>query len=103
VKREAKGHRSRLADPRDEFDLGIISRVVLGAAAALALLSLYAPTSPTALLVNGLIAGSAAAGVFRIVQGRLLARGQTSAPRALRTAPKPQLSVVGGSQSAVVQ
>src|SRR5712691_660976 len=81
VRRSAGARRSRLADPRYEVDLGIIARLLLGAAAALALLSLYAPTSPTALVANALIAGSAATGVFRMVQGRMLARGQESGVR----------------------
>jgi hypothetical protein len=95
--------RSRLADPRHEIDLGIAARVVLGATAGLALLSVYAPTNPTALVVNALIAGSAATAVFRIVQGRMLARVEGPAPRAQKAAPKPQLTVVGGSQSSAVQ
>jgi hypothetical protein len=64
--------RSRLAEPQHMVDLGIISRLLLGATAALAVLSVYAPTSPTALVVTALIAGSAATGVFRLVQARLL-------------------------------
>jgi hypothetical protein len=36
----------------------------------------YAPTSPTALVVTGLIAGSAATGVFRLAQARLLVQPQ---------------------------
>src|SRR5258708_11482564 len=76
VKRGARVQRSRLADPRYEVDLGILARLLLGGAAALALLSVYAPTSPTALIVNALIAGSAATGVFRMVQGRMLRRCQ---------------------------
>jgi hypothetical protein len=81
--------RTRLADPRDMIDLGVISRMLLGAAAALALLSVYAPTTATALLVNALIAGSAATAVFRLVQGRLLAgaSGSKKAPRELRKVP----------------
>ena len=84
--RRRPGRRSRLGDPRFEVDLGILSRMLLGAAAGLALLAVYAPTNPTALLVNALIAGSAATGVFRLVQGRMLggqgpaARGQASEP-----------------------
>jgi hypothetical protein len=70
--------RTRLADPHDMVDLGVLSRMLLGAAAALALLSVYAPATATALLVNALIAGSAATAVFRLVQGRLLG---SSAPR----------------------
>jgi hypothetical protein len=73
------GKRSRLADPRDEVDLGIVSRLLLGAAAALAVLAIYAPGSPTALLVNALIAGSAATGVLRLVQGRMLGKSQPAA------------------------
>ncbi len=83
------GKRTRLADPRDMVDLGILSRMALGAAAALAVLSVYAPTSATALLVNALIAGSAATAVFRLVQGRLLAGASTSTKKA-----KPELRKV---------
>jgi hypothetical protein len=68
--------RSRLADPRYMVDLGIVARLLLGATAALAVLSVYAPTSPTALVVTGLIAGSAATGVFRLAQARLLVQPQ---------------------------
>jgi hypothetical protein len=97
--------RSRLADPRFELDLGIFSRMLLGAAAGLALLSMYAPSSPTALLVNALIAGSAATGLFRLVQGRLLGRepsagnSQESTTNAHKS--KAPLSLVGDAQAAV--
>ena len=64
--------RSRLADPKNMVDLGILSRLLLGATAALAVLSVFAPTSATALVVNALIAGSAATGVFRLLQARFL-------------------------------
>jgi len=110
VKRGAAVKRPRLADPRYEFDLGIIARLLLGAAAALALLSLYAPTSPTALVANALIAGSAATGVFRMVQGRMLSSGQWSVvsgqkpsgtPDTSSQKHKPQLSVVRGGESSV--
>jgi hypothetical protein len=67
---------SHPGDPRNEVDLGIVSRILLGAAAGLALLAIYTPTSPTALVVNALIAGSAATGVFRVLKGRMLASGQ---------------------------
>jgi hypothetical protein len=94
--------RSRLADPRHEIDLGIVSRLVLGATAGLALLALYAPTSALALAVNALVAGSASTGIFRLVQGRLLGREararhtQTVAtPNVSTPTPKPQLAVVG--------
>jgi hypothetical protein len=103
VQQSSNVKRSRLADPRHEIDLGIAARVVLGATAGLALLSVYAPTNPTALVVNALIAGSAATAVFRMVQGRMLARVQGPAPRTQKAAPKPQLTVVGGSQSTAVQ
>jgi hypothetical protein len=104
--------RSRFADPRNEIDLGIVARMLLGAAAGLALLSIYAPTGPTALVVNALIAGSAATGVFRLVQGRLLVSGQgsvVSGQKARRVAAdsngqpkngKVQLSVVRSETSA---
>jgi hypothetical protein len=70
--------RARLSNPRYEVDLGIFSRLLLGAAAGVALLALYAPPSATALVVNALIAGSAATGFLRLVQGRLLARDKPS-------------------------
>jgi hypothetical protein len=100
---------SRLANPRYEIDLGVIARLLLGATAALALLSLYAPTSPTALVVNALIAGSAATGVFRLVQGRVLAQGSGvwGSGLGVRTqttdtsGQKRQLSVVRGAESSV--
>jgi hypothetical protein len=79
VKRGREAKRSRFADPRHEIDLGIVSRLLLGATAGLALLSVYAPDSPTALLTNALIAGSAAAGLFRLVQGRMLGKTKPSA------------------------
>jgi hypothetical protein len=78
------GKRTRLADPRDMVDLGVFSRLLLGAAAALAVLSIYAPASATALLVNALIAGSAATAVFRLVQGRMLGKSTGNATRSLR-------------------
>jgi hypothetical protein len=74
-----RGKRTRLAEARHMVDLGIVSRLLLGATAALAVLSVYAPTSPTALIVTALVAGSAATGVFRLVQSRLL--GPASPPR----------------------
>src|SRR5262249_3698452 len=64
-----------------EIDLGIFSRILLGAAAALALLTFDAPGNATALVVNSLIAGSAATGVLKLVQGRMLARAQQAAPK----------------------
>ena len=93
----SSSRRLRLADPRNEYDLGIVSRMALGAAAGVALLALYAPSSPTSLVANALIAGSAATGLFRLVQRRLLANAQ-SRPEA-QAAPKPtaakaKLSVV---------
>jgi hypothetical protein len=112
--RRRPGRRSRLGDPKFEVDLGVFSRVMLGAAAGLALLAVYAPTNPTALLVNALVAGSAATGVFRLVQGRMLgsqgsgARVPGSEPRrdgsgagAQQSGPKGQLSVVPETQAAV--
>jgi hypothetical protein len=84
--------RTRLADPRYEIDLGIVSRLVLGAAAGLALLSVYAPTSATALVVNTLVAGSAATGLFRLVQGRLLGHTPraTEQPRRLKSVARAE-------------
>jgi hypothetical protein len=79
VKR-GQGNRTRLADPRDMVDLGVLSRMLLGASAALALLSAYTPTTASALLVNGLIAGYASTAVFRFVQARLLGASSTGKP-----------------------
>jgi hypothetical protein len=99
--------RSRLADPRYEIDLGILSRLLLGGTAGLALLAIYAPTSATAVVVNALVAGSAATGIFRIVQGRLL--GREAKARAERAASKPptatkaQLSVVRDGAPAIAK
>jgi hypothetical protein len=76
VRRARGNRRTRLAEPRHMLDLGVFSRLLLGAAAALAVLALYAPTSPTALVVTALIAGSTATGVFRIAHARLLGAGQ---------------------------
>jgi F0F1-type ATP synthase assembly protein I len=107
VRRPRTARRSRLGNPRFELDLGIVSRVLLGAAAGLALLAIYAPTSPTGLVVNALIAGSAGTGVFRLVQGRLLAgqgsaaRPQGSGVKSERAATKAQLSVVPEAHSSV--
>ena len=102
VKHVAKGRGTRLADPRYEVDLGIGSRMVLGAAAGLALLCVYTPETATALVVNALVAGSVATGFLRLVQRRLLAKNNNNAaasaqavpakPR--KVAPKAQLSVV---------
>jgi len=93
--RKGAGRRMRLADPNYEIDLGIFSRVLLGAAAALALLALDAPGNATALVVNALIAGSAATAVFRLVQGRMLGKNQpAAADKPGKPAPRTGLSVV---------
>jgi hypothetical protein len=85
VKR-GQGKRTRFAEAQDMVDLGILSRVLLGAAAALAVLSVYAPGTATALLVDGLIAGSAGTAVFRMVQSRFLTRAENrAAPRKLHS------------------
>jgi hypothetical protein len=103
VHRLRTAKRSRLADPRYEIDLGIISRLVLGMAAALALLAVYAPTNATALVVDSLIAGSAATSVFRLVQRRMLGKTLSSEQPAQKSAPKPRLSVVRAAQSSAAQ
>jgi hypothetical protein len=96
--------RSRLAHPEHEIDLGIVSRLLLGSTAALASLALYAPPNSTMLVATALIAGSAATGVFRLVQGRLLGKSTPTRPRRRKvSATPPQLTVVGGAQSAAVQ
>jgi hypothetical protein len=93
--------RSKLAHPEHEIDLGIVSRLLLGSTAALASLALFAPQNPMLLVANALIAGSAATGVFRLVQGRML--GKSSAKDRSPTMPeKPQLSFIGGAQTAGV-
>jgi hypothetical protein len=88
---------SRLADPRNEIDLGIFARMMLGAAAALALLAIVSPSAAAALIVNSLIAGSAATAVLRLVQGRLLGKAEASASKPAAqpaTAARANLSVV---------
>ena len=97
VKRGRYARRSRLGDPHYEIDLGLVSRMLLGAAAALALISLYTPGNAIALLVNSLIAGSAGTFVFRVVQGRMLGKGQAVTPEP--SSGKTRLAVVGGKQS----
>ena len=79
VRRGPAHETDALSNPRYEVDLGILSRLVLGAAAGVALLALYAPPNATALVVNALIAGSAATGFLRLVQGRLLAKDKPAA------------------------
>jgi hypothetical protein len=87
-----RGKRTRFAEAKHMVDLGIVSRLLLGATAALAVLSIYAPTSPTALVVTALIAGSAATGVFRIVQARLLVqpRNELKRQRNLSAVPRDE-------------
>ena len=102
--------RIRPEDPRNEVDLGICSRMVLGAAAGVALLSIYMPDNATMLVANTLIAGSAATGLLRLVKLRLLnnseaekkprpaATGQDAVP-AVAVPPKPALKVVKPPQT----
>jgi hypothetical protein len=98
TRRRGRAKRMRLADPNETIDLGIFSRMLVGSAAALALLSVYAPQAPTVLLVNALIAGSAGTAVFRLVQSRLIGRAETrrrqSEPRELRAVPQATESKV---------
>jgi hypothetical protein len=94
AKPRARNGRGRPIGPSHEIDLGIFSRMLLGAAAALALLSLDAPGNATALVVNSLIAGSAATGVLRLVQGRMLARTQQPAPKKSEDSSRAKLKVV---------
>jgi hypothetical protein len=82
--------RSRLAEAKHMVDLGIVSRLLLGATAALAVLSIYAPTNATALVVTALIAGSAATGVFRVVQSRLIGNAQAHARRERKLTAVPR-------------
>jgi hypothetical protein len=97
------GAGAKHVDTRHEIDLGIVSKMLLGAAAALALLAIYAPANPISLLVNALIAGSAATGVFRLVQHRMLASPQAPAPRIQVSAGAATLSIVGGTGGANAQ
>jgi hypothetical protein len=90
--------RAALADRGYEVDLGIFSRVLLGAAAGLALLAIYTPSSPTALVVNALIAGSAATGIFKLLKGRMLG-AQTAGGKGQAPTPKGQLSVMPDTRS----
>ena len=96
VTRAAARRRSRLSDPGTEVDLGIISRILLGATAALALLAVYSPPTAGMLIVNALVAGSAATGVFRLCQGRMLGSTHSSMaksePPARRSTPKSKRS-----------
>jgi hypothetical protein len=84
----SRSKHSRFANTRHLIDLGILSRMLVGAAAALSVLSVYAPQTPTALLVDALIAGSAGTAVFRLVQARFLANGDSKKePRKLQAVP----------------
>ena len=94
VRRNTLVKRSRLADPRYEIDLGIFSRMLCGASAALALLAVITPGSAPALLVNSLIAGSAATAVFRLVQGRMLAKARANDEKATRSSANKSLRAV---------
>jgi hypothetical protein len=94
--------RSKLAHPEHEIDLGIVSRILLGSTAAIASLALYVPPNSMMLVAYALIAGSAATGVFRLVQGRMLGKTPSNA-RAQKLPAKPQLTVIGGAQSAAAQ
>ena len=93
--RRGQAKRTRFAEAQDMVDLGIVSRILLGAAAALAVLSVYAPSTPTALLVDALIAGSAGTAVFRMVQSRFLNRSSENKP-----APRKLHSVKSENQAA---
>jgi hypothetical protein len=94
AKPRARAGQPRVLVPTHEIDLGIFSRILLGAAAALALLTLDAPGSATALVVNSLIAGSAATGVLKLVQGRMLARAQQPTPKKAAAPARDKLRVV---------
>jgi hypothetical protein len=100
--RRGAARRARLGDPNYEIDLGIFARVLLGSAAALALLALDAPSNATSLVVNALIAGSAATAVFRLVQGRMLAKNQPpAAEKPNKPSPRAGLSVVPSTPTPV--
>ena len=100
----AKPRRIRLEDPRNEIDLGIFARMLLGAAAGVSLLAIYSPENATMLIANALIAGSAATALLRLVRLRLLANAEPEKARSAKPeAPVPadgisakaKLSVVG--------
>lgn len=55
------------------YDLGIWSRVIIGASAALAALLVIEPENSFKLMASALIAGSAGTAIFRSLQDRLLA------------------------------
>jgi hypothetical protein len=101
--RRGSARRSRLADARYQVNLGILSRMLLGATAALAILAVDAPGTATALVVNALIAGSAATGVFRLVQGRMLMKAQAASQKPPRDRERKGLSIVGGTQATAAQ
>jgi hypothetical protein len=74
--------------------------MVLGATAALAFLAVFTPTTGASLVVNALIAGSTATAVFRLLQGRMLAKPVAKTERE----PGPaKLSLVGGTQATAAQ
>jgi hypothetical protein len=101
VRRGTSARRARLSNPRYEVDLGILSRLVLGGAAGVALLALYAPPNATALVVNALIAGSAATGFLRLAQGRLLAKDKPSAVSSRTSAANRQAAAGRAADGAV--
>ncbi|HEY1294030.1 MAG TPA: hypothetical protein VGJ60_13205 [Chloroflexota bacterium] len=94
VRPRSRNKPTRLADPRNEIDLGIFARIALGSAAALALLAIVTPGGAPALIVNALIAGSAATAVLRLVQGRVLGKSDPAQARAATQPTRSKLSVV---------
>lgn len=66
------------ATARYLLDLGILSRLLIGAAAALAIFWVLPTRTGTALIATSLIAGSAGTAVFRSLQDRLVAAIQTA-------------------------
>jgi len=98
--------RIRLEDPRFEVDLGICSRMLLGAAAGVALLSIYVPDNATMLVANTLIAGSAATGLLRLVKLRLLTNSEPERkprPAAGDEDPAPHVAVAAKPALKVVK
>ena len=55
------------------LDLGVFSRIIIGAAAALASLLVVEPSTTTGLIATAIVAGSAGTSIFRSLQDRIIA------------------------------
>ncbi len=64
---------SSLATWKFTYDLGVVSRIIIGALAAVAVLWVLSPPSGFALLAVSVVAGSAGSAIFRSLEDRLLA------------------------------